>query len=149
HLFLNPRLGDHVAGPRWWEAMLRLLMQNPQGLVVKPNEGTAGRSVIKVTSSAELERAVSEIFAMSLGLVIAPYVGIEDEGRVILLDERPMVVYAKERPSVTGDGVQTLRELAGATPEVKLDELDARDLGVVVPKGERRVLTWRHNLDAG
>src|SRR5262245_16461160 len=50
HLFLNPKLGEHVAGPRWREAMLRLLTQNPQGLVVKPNEGTAGRSVIKVTS---------------------------------------------------------------------------------------------------
>ncbi|WFU45346.1 RimK-like protein [Bradyrhizobium sp. CB82] len=149
HLFLNPKLGEHVAGQRWWEAMLRLLMQHPQGLVAKPNEGTAGRSVIKVTSSAELEGAVSEIFAMSLGLVIAPYVEIEDEVRIILLDETPMVVYGKERPSVTGDGVQTLRELAGAMPKVKLDELDARELNVVVPKGERRFLTWRHNLDAG
>ncbi|WP_371933002.1 RimK family alpha-L-glutamate ligase [Bradyrhizobium sp. CCGUVB23] len=149
HLFLNPKLGEHVAGPRWWEAMLRLSIQNPQGLVVKPNEGTAGRSVVKVTGSAELERAVSEVFAMSLGLVIAPYVDIEDEVRVILLDETPMAVYGKERPSVTGDGVQTLRELARAVPKVKLDDLDAHALDAVVPKGERRVLTWRHNLDAG
>jgi glutathione synthase/RimK-type ligase-like ATP-grasp enzyme len=149
HLFLNPKLGEHVAGPRWWEAMLRLLMQNSQGVVVKPNEGAAGRSVVKVTRSDELERAVSEIFAMSLGLVIAPYVEIEDEVRVILLDESPMAVYSKERPSVTGDGVQTLRELAGAVPKVKLEGLDARELNMVVPKGERRILTWRHNLDAG
>ncbi|MGV7216218.1 ATP-grasp domain-containing protein [Bradyrhizobium sp. UFLA05-112] len=149
HLFLNPTLGEHVVGPRWWEAMLRLVMQNPQGLVVKPNEGTAGRSVLKVTSSAELERAVSEIFAMSLGLVIAPYVEIEDEVRVVLLDKTPLVVYRKERPSVVGDGVQTLRELAGTMPKVKLDDLDAHALDTVVPNGERRVLTWRHNLDAG
>ena len=149
HLFLNPKLGEHVAGSRWWEAMLRLLMQNPRGLVVKPNEGTAGRSVVKVTSSVELERAVSETFAMSLGLVIAPYVEIENEIRVVLLDDTPMVVYGKERPSVTGDGLQTLRELAGAMAKVKLGGLGARELDVVVPKGQRRVLSWRHNLDAG
>jgi glutathione synthase/RimK-type ligase-like ATP-grasp enzyme len=148
-LFLDPKMGEHVAGSGGWEAMLTLLAQNPQGLVVKPNEGTAGRCVFKVTRREELERAISEVFSTCLGLAIAPYVGIEDEVRVILLDEMPMVVYGKERPSVTGDGVQTLRELATALPKARLGDLDERALSAVVPKGERRYLTWRHNLDAG
>lgn len=42
--------------------MLDLLTQNPDGIVVKPNEGTSGNLVFKVLSKRDLERAVSEIF---------------------------------------------------------------------------------------
>ena len=46
HLFLNPRLGRKVVGLTWREAMLELLDAHPQGVVVKPNEGTSGRAVL-------------------------------------------------------------------------------------------------------
>ncbi|MDE5442733.1 RimK-like protein [Bradyrhizobium sp. CSA207] len=150
HLFLNPSLGAHVAGASWHEAMLDLLAQNPQGVVVKPNEGTSGRAVFKATTRDELDRAVREVFSSSLGLVIAPYVEIEEEVRVILLDGKPMIVYRKQRSSVLGDGVRKLTELAAAAGQDKqLRELDAREVNAIVPKGERRILNWRHNLDAG
>lgn len=150
HLFLNPSMGAHVAGPGWREAMLALLAQHPQGVVVKPNEGTSGRAVFKVTSAAELDRAVCEVFSSGLGLVIAPYVEIEEEVRVILLDRKPMIVYRKDRPSVVGDGEHTLRELAiAAGHDGQLRELEAREVNAVVPNGKRRILNWRHNLDAG
>ncbi|PDT83652.1 RimK-like protein [Bradyrhizobium sp. Y36] len=97
HLFLNPKLGRNVVGGGWREAMLDLLRDNPQGVVVKPNEGTSGRSVFKVTTATELDDAVGEVFAMSTGLVISPYVAIEEEVRVILLDDVPLVVYGKQR----------------------------------------------------
>jgi glutathione synthase/RimK-type ligase-like ATP-grasp enzyme len=96
-LFLNPKLGSNVVDAAWREAMLGLLHDNPQGVVVKPNEGTSGRSVFKVTSEAELDHAAGEVFSMSTGLVISPYVEIEDEVRVILLDDVPRIVYSKQR----------------------------------------------------
>ena len=97
HLFLNPKLGRNVVGARWREAMLALLRDNPQGVVVKPNEGTSGRSVFKVTTEAELDHAVGEVFSMSAGLVISPYLAIADEVRVVLLEDVPCVVYRKQR----------------------------------------------------
>ncbi len=97
HLFLNPKLGEKVVGAGWRRAMLDLLAQNPQGIVVKPNEGTSGRAVFRVTTEAELDHGVGEVFAMSTGLVISPYVAIEEEVRVILLDDVPLVVYSKQR----------------------------------------------------
>lgn len=96
-LFLNPKLGEKIVGGAWREAMLRLLHDNPQGVVVKPNEGTSGRSVFRVTTEAELDHAVGEVFSMSAGLVISPYLEIEDEVRVVLLDDMPLVVYSKQR----------------------------------------------------
>ncbi|MBR1089862.1 RimK-like protein [Bradyrhizobium manausense] len=97
HLFLNPKLGNNVVGPAWREDMLELLHAHPHGVVVKPNEGTSGRSVFRVTTETELDRAVSEVFSMSTGLVVSPYVEIEDEVRVILLDDQPRIVYSKQR----------------------------------------------------
>jgi glutathione synthase/RimK-type ligase-like ATP-grasp enzyme len=99
HLFLNPKLGRNVVGPTWRDAMVELLHDHPQGLVVKPNEGTSGRSVLRVTTEAELDHAASEVFSMSTGLVISPYVAIEEEVRVVLLDDAPLVVYSKQRGS--------------------------------------------------
>jgi glutathione synthase/RimK-type ligase-like ATP-grasp enzyme len=154
HFFLNPKLGGRVAAERSRRAMEEVLAKNPQGVVVKPNEGTSGRSVFKATSRQELEQAAQRIFSSNAGLVIAPYVDIEQELRVILLGERPMVVYSKERPSVIGDGKQTLRELAAVSAPASLrsaalNELDECELNMIVPAGARRAVNWRHNLDSG
>jgi len=99
HLFLNPKLGSNVVGADWRQAMLGLLHDNPQGVVVKPNEGTSGRSVFRVTTETDLDHAAGEVFSMSAGLVISPYVEIENEVRVILLDDVPRIVYSKQRGS--------------------------------------------------
>jgi len=120
HLFLNPRLGPNVVGASWREAMLELLHDHPQGVVVKPNEGTSGRSVFKVTTDAELDHAAGEVFAMSTGLVISPYVAIEEEVRVVLLDGAPLVVYSKQRGSDWRHNLD-----AGAKP-VLLEEGEVR-----------------------
>jgi glutathione synthase/RimK-type ligase-like ATP-grasp enzyme len=119
-LFLNPKLGSNVVGAGWREAMLELLGDNPQGVVVKPNEGTSGRSVFKVATEAELDRAASEVFSMSAGLVISPYVAIEDEVRVVLLDDVPRVVYSKRRDTDWRHNLD-----AGARP-VLLEDGDVR-----------------------
>jgi glutathione synthase/RimK-type ligase-like ATP-grasp enzyme len=96
-LFLNPKLGEKVVGSTWRESLRRLLRDQPLGVVVKPNEGTSGRSVFRVTTTAELDHAIGEVFAMSTGLAISPYVEIETEVRVVLLDGAPLVVYSKQR----------------------------------------------------
>ena len=157
-LFLSPKMNEYIPPQRSWEAMLALLRQNPDGIVVKPNEGTSGDSVFKVSNEPDLELAVHRIFSSSLGLSISPYVKIDNEVRVVLLDHDPVVVYSKNRSAITGDGKHSLLELAlGATPVEKrstvlpgmLGDLDRAALDAIVPAGQRRVLNWRHNLDSG
>lgn len=157
-LFLSPHMNQYVSQPGSWEAMLRLLAANPQGIVVKPNEGTTGESVFLVKTKPALELAVSRIFASHLSLAISPYVHIEDEVRVVLLDGDAIVVYGKSRPSITGDGQHSLLELAlSAIPAAQrstvlpgmIADLDKAELDFILPAGQRRVLNWRHNLDAG
>jgi glutathione synthase/RimK-type ligase-like ATP-grasp enzyme len=157
-VFLNPTLNEHIPPSGSWQAMLDLLGQHPEGIVVKPNEGTSGKSVVLVSTRPKLERAAAEIFSSHLTLAISPYVDIEDEVRVVVIDELPVVVYSKNRPSVVGDGKRSLLELALAATPVEqrptvlsgmAGDLDSDDLEAILPLGQRRVLNWRHNLDAG
>jgi glutathione synthase/RimK-type ligase-like ATP-grasp enzyme len=157
-LFLNPRLNAPGSPRGSWQAMLKLLDEHPAGVVVKPNEGTSGKSVFLATNRPLLELAVDRVFASSPSLAISPFVDIDDEVRVILLDEAPAVVYRKDRPSVTGDGERSLLELALAvTPPARrstvlpglLADFARAELDAVVPRGHRRLLNWRHNLDSG
>jgi glutathione synthase/RimK-type ligase-like ATP-grasp enzyme len=157
-LFLSPEMNEYVSQPGSWPAMQALLAGHPQGLVVKPNEGTTGEQVFMVSDQAALELAVSRIFASHLSLAISPRVDISNEVRVVLLDGEPLIVYGKNRPSVTGDGQRSLLELAlAATPAAQrstvlpgmIGDLDRADLDAIIPAGQHRVLNWRHNLDSG
>jgi glutathione synthase/RimK-type ligase-like ATP-grasp enzyme len=106
--------------------MFGLLRKHPNGLVIKPNEGTSGRSVFRVANAIELDAAVTEIFSSHLSLAISPYVEIADEIRVILLDDVPRVVYRKQRGSDWRHNLEF-----GAQP-VLLEQGDARDACVAL-----------------
>jgi glutathione synthase/RimK-type ligase-like ATP-grasp enzyme len=156
--FLNPKLSVHMPRTGSWEAMLELLGQNRQGIVIKPNEGTGGNSVFWVRTKAELELAVATVFSTERSVAVSPYLEIDEEIRVVLIDDVPVVVYGKSRPSVVGDGKQSLLQLALATlPADRLSaalpdmtgDLDRSLLTEIPPAGQRRALNWRHNLGRG
>ncbi|BAM92915.1 conserved hypothetical protein [Bradyrhizobium oligotrophicum S58] len=141
-----------------WPALFELLDVHPQGLVVKPNEGTSGRFVTRVARREQLLDAVTSLFAASLSVAISPLLDIQDEVRVVLLDGVPLLAYRKERARVIGDGTQSLQALAlaGVAPEGRgrmlarlRTEFSAAELAAVVPADEGRLLDWRHNLEAG
>jgi glutathione synthase/RimK-type ligase-like ATP-grasp enzyme len=157
-LFFSPRMNEFIPPQRSWEAMIALLRQNPDGIIVKPNEGTSGDSVFRVSTEPELELAVHKIFSSSLSLAISPYLDIENEVRVVLIDQHPLVVYSKNRPAIVGDGKHSLLELALAATPAELratiltamtGDLDRASLDGIPSTGERRLLSWRHNLDKG
>lgn len=157
-LFLNPRLNEYVLPRRSWDAMIAVLHENPEGIVVKPNEGTSGDLVFKVLTEPDLELATHKIFSSGQSLAISPFIGIENEVRVVLLDQHPVVVYSKDRPAIVGDGKRSLLELAFASTPTELRstvlkgivaDLDRAALDSVPPLGERHLLNWRHNLDSG
>jgi glutathione synthase/RimK-type ligase-like ATP-grasp enzyme len=157
-LFLSPALSEYIPPAGSWEAMLGLLKRYPDGIVVKPNEGTSGNLVFRVRDESRLERAVGEIFSLNLNLAISPLLEIENEVRVILLDRVPHIVYGKRRPSITGDGEHSILELALATvPADRLSAIlpgligdhDQAALEAILPLGQQHALNWRHNLEWG
>jgi hypothetical protein len=96
-LFLNPALHKHHSASEEWERMRKMLVTYPDGIVLKPNEGTSGRYVFLVNDETILQDAATEIFSAHPSLAISPYVKIEEEVRVILLDDVALAVYSKQR----------------------------------------------------
>jgi glutathione synthase/RimK-type ligase-like ATP-grasp enzyme len=96
-LFLNPALDKHHSASEEWERMRKMLVTYPDGIVLKPNEGTSGRYVFLVKDETILQDAAKEIFSAHPSLAISPYVKIEEEVRVILLDDVALAVYSKQR----------------------------------------------------
>lgn len=155
-LFMNHNLFKVVVREANWPRLLELLAAHPNGLVVKPNEGTCGNLVVKVGDAIELEKAATAIFSAGQNVAAAPYLSIERELRVVLLEGRPLAVYDKKRPQICGDGVRTTMALLVDTlpPErlgATLTNLRASGvrLDEVLSEGETLRLDWRHNLDLG
>ena len=123
---------------------------------VKPLTGSRGDFAQAIHGEAALARYLDEVTKYYDSVLIQPIVeGIEY--RVFLLDDEALYCARKYLPSVTGDGVQTTRELLTAHN----DALRARGLSpaslpnqdpsldTVPAKGERREIPGRMNLSAG
>lgn len=151
-LLLHPREASYVGSAGNWAATLAWAEARDFRLVVKPNEGSGGREVARVSTALELEDAVHRLFERHRSLALSPYLEIEGEIRCVMLEGEPLLLYAKERPSVAGNGRASVAELTLAqlgpagfgTADLATDEL-AR----VPAPGEQVLLRWKHNLGAG
>ena len=123
---------------------------------VKPLTGSRGDFAQAVHGEAALGRYLDEVLKYYDAVVIQPIVE-GTEYRVFLLDGEPLYCARKSSPSITGDGVRTVRELLTAHNDVlrarglSPASLPANDpsLNTVPGKGERREIPGRMNLSAG
>ncbi len=153
HFFIHPDDLFYIGSSGNWQRMLDLLKKYEK-IVVKPNEGTGGMDVYRAATPSQLETAAARIFSRYKSLAISPFLNIEQEYRVILLGQETKLIYSKQVPYLTGDGQSTIRQLKlkmlQDTPEMMSEcEWDESDSTVILPKGERAALTWKHNLGQG
>lgn len=155
-VFLHPRLTGYAPEGGSWRGMLELFEELGRDAVVKDNMGTGGVGVFRARSERSLEACTYRLFQRVHGLAMCPFLEIEREVRVLLLDGRPLLAIEKQRPSVEGDGVSTLRTLIerGVTRSMaeRIGYTDPdlmAELEDVIPAGAVRLLNWRHNLGQG
>jgi glutathione synthase/RimK-type ligase-like ATP-grasp enzyme len=158
-LFHHPQMAKYVPFTGNWERLMNFALAHEFDLVCKPNTGSGGVDVHRVKTQQQLELAVQELFARTRAIAVSPFADIRNEFRVVVLNGKSRVAYAKIRPSVTGDGVRSMlalvaERLAGATSRgssqalAYLAESDV-DLNAVPAAGEICSLNWRHNLGQG
>lgn len=155
-LFLHPRWLDYIAIDGNWSRMLDAFNRNDGDVVIKDNEGTGGREVLRATSVRELEQAATTIFETARSLAISPYVDIQVELRFVLLEGAPLLAYAKDRPVVVGDGKRTIGELIadlalppGVDQEILAEIAPVQPVAHVPDPDEIISVQWRHNLGKG
>lgn len=127
-----------------------------ESVFLKPLAGSRGDFAQAVHSEAALLRYLDDVMKYYDAIVMQPIVeGIEY--RVFMLDDDVLYCARKYPPSVTGDGVRTLRELLSAHNEVLRTRglspaslpCNDRSLDIVLIKGERHEIPGRMNLSAG
>ena len=94
------------------EEILDYFKRNNNTLIVKGNIGTCGNSVYLVKDKDDLFNKMDKLLLKQDSISIEPFYDIINEYRVILLNGEVKIIYGKERPTVIGDGVSTVKELA-------------------------------------
>ncbi len=150
--FMAPHMFRFTGENGNWKQMTAML-EKYGDIVCKDNEGTGGYLVFHVKTQHELEEAAQQIFAQADSMAIAPYYEIEKEYRVILLDGEIQVAFEKQRKQLIGDGVSTIRQLYAnyLLHSEHPMEIPPSTIGFdqVLPKGERYLFNWKHNLGQG
>jgi glutathione synthase/RimK-type ligase-like ATP-grasp enzyme len=157
-LFHAPAMAEYVPHAGNWVTMLDFFRARNRLVVCKPNEGTGGTDVFRVSSELELEAAVSRVFERHRTLCLCPFVDVVSEVRCVVVDGRCCVAYEKVRPGVFGDGTSTRAQLVAAQqgPETRsrsgrglAPDASALEWAEVPAVGQRVLLDWRHNLGVG
>lgn len=148
HFYFENSNSPMVGNEGIWSILTKILNDNGK-VVVKTNTGSGGNGVYKCENQKELETAVFEIFEKKHSLTISPYIDIENEYRTIIVDDRAMLVYEKQRPSVVGNGVDSLEKLI---KDAHLDCIEISkklDLNYIPEEKEKVTVSWKHNLGKG
>jgi hypothetical protein len=157
-LFLRPNLAGYVASEGNWREMLTYFESNKADVVCKSNTGTGGNQVYRARTPLELERAVHRLFSSNRAIALSPFINIDSEYRLIMLEHTCELAYEKVRPTVLGDGRSTLlglilRDYSGSKLNDKLiaslSKEDGELLSSVPRQNERVILSWKHNLGKG
>lgn len=135
-------------------------------VVVKPNSGSQGVGMEKVSTKTDFYRAMRFIFARDrVALVQTPVLG--RDYRVVVLDNKVISAYERVPLNIVGDGRSTVRQLlsrkqkqfvaAGRDTIIRAeDKRIARNLTKqklnmrsIIPRGERIFLLDNANLSSG
>ena len=116
-------------------------------IVLKPNEGTCGSDVTRIFREEDIDDNLKKLLRKNFSISVCPYYDIKNEYRFIMLDNECQLCYGKQKPSIIGDGIHTIKELLldFNSNFFKDKELEDR----VLTKGEIYEYDWRFNLSLG
>ena len=141
---------DYAIGCNTYEYVKEYFQQNNNNIVIKPNDGTCGKNVFKVTDVNEIDSILDKIFLKNYSISMCPFYKIKHEYRAIMLDGENVLLYAKYLPIVIGDGQKSIRQLLlEFNHDFFIDKLEDTKYDSVLPKNEKFEYGWKFNLSQG
>lgn len=120
-----------------------------EDVVIKPNIGTEGNDVYHITSKEELKKIVNELFKTNFSISICPFYQIDNEYRVVVLNNEIKLIFEKNKPVVIGDGIKTIKELLIDLNPYYFNKINLDKYNKVLNKNELFEYDWRFNLSKG
>jgi len=129
------------------EEILNLFNKYNKKVIIKGNIGTCGREVYKVEDENRLFEIIDMLLINQYSISLCPYYDIENEYRVIVLNNEIKLIYGKENAKVVGDGIHSLQELAINFNERFFTKHPTKDY--LPKKDELVIIDYRFNLSNG
>ena len=85
--------------------------ENNDDIVIKANDGTCGNEVYHIKNVVDILPCLNKLFIKNFSISICPFYNIKSEYRLIILNNKCLLMYGKKRPIIVGNGKNTIREL--------------------------------------
>lgn len=132
------------------EEAYKMLLEKGK-VVLKANDSSQGKDVFVCRKKEEIDDVCEKIFDEGkYSLSICPYVDIKFEYRVVFLYNEILYIYKKEKPFIIGNGKNTIKELVSNkfyNQELTLSQ--EINLNEILKDGEKKIISWKHNLCNG
>ena len=117
-------------------------------VVIKINNGTCGLNVNHFDDFKSLKNFYENLNSES-SYSICPFYDIENEYRVIVLNNNIRLIYKKNLPIIYGDGTLTIKELLLKYNYEYFKNYNGKDKNVILKNNEMYQYGWKFNLSNG
>ncbi len=114
-------------------------------IVIKENRGTCGRNIFIYDNIKDIRNKLEEMLKTEYLVAISPFHKIEFEYRMIMLNNKPEIIYGKKVKHVVGDGVKSIYELC-VDNNITTEFLEKGFPEKIPKKKEKVQLSNFHNL---
>lgn len=149
-VFETSNKNDYAVNSNSYDIVTKYFNENNQNIVLKANDSTCGSNVFHITDIKEIPTTLDTLFQKSFSISLCPFYQIKTEYRLIILNNKCVLVYGKRKPIVIGDGKKTIRELLKEfNPYYFENKLNEEKYTKVLEKDEIYEYSWQFNLSKG
>ena len=121
-----------------------------QEIVIKGNTGCAGKEVFKINKIDDIFKIIDNLLLKEYSISLSPYYDIQNEYRVIVLNNEIKLIFGKIKPIVYGNGIKTVLELAQEFNDYYIDNAKEIENPDYIPRNQEKVeLSFKFNLSSG
>lgn len=119
-------------------------------VVIKPNMGTEGTDVYHIKNKKELNKIIEKLFETNFSISICPFYKIDNEYRVVVLNNKVELIFEKNKPVVVGNGKNTIKELLIELNPYYFNNIELNEnYNKILSQNELFEYDWRFNLSKG
>ena len=147
-LYTKTNKNDYANCMNDYEYIKNIYKNYNKDIVIKINKGTCGKNVKHFTNLAEIKKFYNKLSGEK-SYSICPFYNIENEYRVVVLNNEIRLIYKKILPIIYGDGKSTIKELLKKYNYNYFKDYNGLNKDVVLKENEEYKHSWKFNLSTG